>query len=640
MIRTRKLSFRIIFRMLFFSVLLFMIILSYFYYFTRNTIRDAATENAILMANETVGRIEQILQPMKKIPEMIAAMMELQDIHEDSLFSIVETIVARNETIYGAAIAFEPYAFPDKGRYFAPYAYRDEDQIRTMSLGGRHYEYFYMDWYQIPKALDEPYWTEPYFDEGGGEELMVTYSVPFYKHQNGQRIMAGIATVDLDLEWLTDIVSEVKIFESGYMSMLSHNGVVVTHPDRTMIMNTSWYSNAEEWNAPDLREIGRDLRQGHSRFRSYYIPGRPKLWIYYRTLESNLWAVAMVFPHEEMYASLKDMTVLVVVLFAAGLILLTLIISGVVNKFVSPLAHFAHSARTIANGNFNEKLPNVSKTEEMLELHEAFSHMQEELAQYVINLKETTAAKEKIESELRIARELQMSMIPHSFPPFPDLPQIDLYATLQSAKEVGGDLYDFFVVGQRFYFAIGDVSGKGVPASLLMAVTRTLLRSIADKEKSPQGIMKSLNKSLAYNNESNMFVTFFLGIIDLYSGNMMYSNAGHNPPVWIKANGETSLINQARAIPLGLFEDFIFTESSLQLEHGDKIFAYTDGVNEAENNSEEFFGDDSMLAIIENNLNAKPKALITKMTAAIENHVMDHPQSDDITMMAILYDGK
>lgn len=640
MIKKNSLSFRIILHVLAITVFLFVVIISLNYYFSRTTIKKSTTENAIFLANNTVGNIEQILQPMEKIPKMVATLMEVQPIHEDSLFNIVEAIVKGNEAIYGAAIAFEPDFFPGKGRYFAPYAYRNGPAVSSMSLGGPQYEYFYMDWYQIPKMLNKPYWTEPYFDEGGGNELMATFSVPFYQHTNGERAFAGIATVDLDLGWLTDIVSEVQIFESGYAFMLSANGVALTHPDKSMIMNKSIYSNAEEWDAPILREIGRDLRQGISRFREYHLPGRDKSWIYYRNLDSNQWAIAVVFPDKEMFGSLHKMSTIVISLFVVGLILLSLSTAGIVNKLASPLTLFADSARTIANGHFDQKLPEIKTKDEMKELHDAFSHMQKELERYVINLQETTAAKEKIESELRIAREIQMAMIPHSFPPFPDLPQIDLYATLRSAKEVGGDLYDFFMIDKRFYFAIGDVSGKGVPASLFMAVTRTLLRSIADKELSAKGIMEGLNKSLSFNNESNMFVTFFLGIIDLRTGIMQYANAGHNPPVIIKNKGEVRMFDKAKAIPLGLFEDFVFPELSLQLNEGDKIFAYTDGVNEAENQHEELFGDERMLRIIEGNQQAHPKDMILNMEHAILSFVNDHTQSDDITMMTILYNGK
>lgn len=638
MIKRHSLSFRIISSVLLITITLFILILSVYYYYTRRIIMKSTQEHAIELAGNIAGKIQQVLQPMEKIPEMLAATLEMGIYHQDSLMPILETILKHNKNIYGTCIAFEPNYFEDKGKYYMLYAHRDQESISTMILGGREYDYFFMDWYQIPAMLKTPYWSEPYYDEGAGNVLMATYSVPFYCMRQGERRFAGIATVDIELGWLTDIVSEVQIFESGYAFMISRKGVAVTHPDRSQIMNSSIFSIAEDWNAPILREIGRELLQGKSNFREYNVPGREKRWIYYRNLDSNLWSIGVVYPDNEMFASLRQMTTLVILLIAAGLILLTLITAGIVSKLASPLAHFANSARTIAQGNFNVKLPPAKTSDEMKELHDAFSHMQFQLAQYIENLKETTAAKEKIESELRIAREIQMSMIPHSFPPFPDLPQISLYATLKSAKEVGGDLYDFFVIDKdNFCFAIGDVSGKGVPASMFMAVTRTLLRSIADKMKTVRSITKILNESLAMNNDSCMFVTFFLGILDLKHGILKYTNAGHNPPVVIRKGGEVMQLASNNSIPLGLDEHFYFEEAEISLNAGDKLFLFTDGVSEAENIQSVLFGEDRVIKEIEKLKNAGPKALIHGMESAIDDHVADFPQSDDITMMTIMY---
>lgn len=641
MIKKHSLSFRIITRVLLITITLFVVIFSGYYYYTRSIIREASRDYAIQLAGNLVGKIERELQPMEKIPQMIGATMELGLFHEDTLINILEAILQRNPNIYGACIAFEPEFFPEKGTYFMPYAYRDNGKIETLFLGGDDYQYFYMDWYQIPKMLETPFWSEPYYDEGGGNILMATYSVPFYTHSAAGRRFSGIATVDVALEKLTDFVSEVKIFETGYAFMISRNGVAVTHPDKSQIMNSSIFSIADEWNAPILREIGRELMQGKSNFREYNIPGRDKQWIYYTNLTSNQWSIGVIYPDDEMFASLNRMNTFLIVLIVAGLLLLTILTVNIINRLASPLAHFAQSARLVAEGNFDVELPTVKTKDEMLELRKAFSHMQQQLAAYIENLKETTSAKEKIESELRIARDIQMSMIPHSFPPFPDLPQVDLFAMLKSAKEVGGDLYDFFLMdNNKFCFAIGDVSGKGVPASLFMAVTRTLLRSISDKYKTPSDIMKVLNKSLAMNNDSCMFVTFFLGILDLSNGNLSFTNAGHNPPVLIRKNGETFFFEHTKSIPLGLQEEYPYTETLLKLSHGDKIFTYTDGVSEAENAGQQLFGDEVVLKIIAENTAADPRQLIEIMDKALEQHVSGFAQSDDITMMTISYHGK
>ncbi len=639
MIKKNSLSFRIITRTLLVTISLFVMILTGYYFYARKIILESTQENAIQLAGNLVGRIDQTLQPMEKIPQMLAATLELGVFNPDSLLPVLEEILKRNQNIYGTCIAFQPYFLHGKGEYHMLYAHREGEKIETMILGGEDYDYFYMDWFQIPSMLSEPYWSEPYYDEGAGNILMATYSAPFYCIRSGKRQLAGIATVDIELDWLTNMVNEIKIFESGYAFMISRNGVAITHPDRTQIMNNSIYSIAEEWNAPILREIGRDLSQGMSRFREYQISGRDKQWIYYRNLNSNLWSIGVIYPEKEMFASLYQMNTILIILIIAGLLLLTVIISGTIDRLAAPLSVFASSARQIAEGNFNVKLPPVKSRDEIKELHNSFTHMQNQLAEYVEHLKETTAAKEKIESELRIAREIQLAMIPHTFPPFPDLPQITLFAMLKSAKEVGGDLYDFFIIDQnKFCFAIGDVSGKGVPASLFMAVTRTLLRSISDKEKSASAIMEALNRSLAFNNESSMFVTFFLGVLDLNTGILSYANAGHNPPVLIRKSGKIETIESVTAIPLGLFDDFSYSESQIKLHSGDIIYAYTDGVNEAENESHDLFGEKQMISILEEaSLQANPRELVKRMEQALEEHVRGYPQSDDITMMTIMY---
>lgn len=641
MIRNNKLSHRIIIRVLAFTLLLFTLVVSIFYVVSRKRIAESARENAIHIAENAVGCIEQELRPLEKVPLILAQVMELHPVPEDSLFVMLRTVLEHNENIFGAAVAFEPHFYPHKGEYFSPYAFREGDQIHTMILGGERYDYFHMDWYQIPKVLGKPYWTEPYFDEGGGEMLMSTYSVPFFIREGGQRRFAGIATVDISLEWLTGIVEGIQIFETGYAFMLSRNGVAVTHPDRRNIMNESLFSIAEERDLPLLREIGRDMIAGRSRFREHGLTRNGHTtWIYHTSLPSSGWSIGVVYPDDEMYASLHQIGLIMILLIGGGLVLLTLWVTQVVNRLAAPLTAFAASARKIARGHFDVRLPTIRTRDEMKELHDAFSHMQKELATYIDNLREATAAKEKIESELRIAREIQLSMIPHTFPPFPDLPQVDLYAMLKSAREVGGDLYDFFVADKhRFCFAIGDVSGKGVPASLFMAMTRTLLRTISDKEKQPGAIMKALNKSLAHNNESNMFVTFFLGILDLKTGRLTYANAGHNPPVLICSKGGVEVFEPAKTIPLGLFEDFDYADASMELSPGDKIFTYTDGVSEAENQEKELFGEERMMAVLQGNRNLPPRECIALMEEAVDAHVKDYPQSDDLTMMSILYKG-
>lgn len=639
--KKRSLSAHIIRNVLLFCTGLILLTFSIYYVFTYTTIKKTARENAIAIADNTVSRIEKVLGPAEKSPQIVARMLESSFLNRDSLIPFLRSILGNNENIYGTAIAYEPGFFPDQGLYFAPYVYRQGDSLRASMLGDQNYEYFFMDWYQIPKMTQAPYWSEPYYDEGGGNVLMTTYSVPFYQVKDGIRTFSGVVTIDVTLDWLTAIMSSVKIYETGYAFVISRNGVLIAHPNKAYVMNQSIFSIAEENRQPGMRTIGRAMVQGKTNFASADFKSKwhaGKLWINYRAMPSSHWSIAIIYPDREMFASLRKITVLLIFLIIAGLSLLAFFTVRIINRLTAPLKDFADSARLIAGGNFNVQLPEIKTEDEMKELHNSFSQMQKELAEYMVSLKNTTAAKEKIESELRIAREIQMAMIPHIFPPYPDLPMIDVFAVLKSAKEVGGDLYDFFVIdGNKFCFAIGDVSGKGVPASLFMAVTRTLVRSISDKEVSPSMIVGSLNKSLSSNNESSMFVTFFLGVLDLETRELRYSNAGHNPPVMIRSNGDVEMFENTKFIPVGLYEDFEYGEARIQFDKGDKLFLYTDGVSEAENAESELFGDARMLQVIRDHAQASPRDLIQRMEATLAEHVQGFTQSDDITMMAIVH---
>ena len=273
----------------------------------------------------------------------------------------------------------------------------------------------------------------------------------------------------------------------------------------------------------------------------------------------------------------------------------------------------------------------------MKELHDSFEYLQRSLVQYIDELKSTTANKERIESELRIARGIQMGMIPKIFPPFPERDDLALAAKLVPAKEVGGDLYDFFIEDEKLYFIIGDVSGKGIPASLVMAVTCRLFRSVASHFDKPEEIITSLNDSLADGNESNMFCTAFLGVLDLKTGLLRYCNAGHNAPFVIGADGRVVPMNIIPNLPLGLFGGFPYEGQEIQLDKHMMLYMFTDGVNEAENNEKTQFGDIRLMSLLRRTASLEPSDIIDATFTEVTRHADGAEQSDDITIMCIKY---
>ena len=248
-------------------------------------------------------------------------------------------------------------------------------------------------------------------------------------------------------------------------------------------------------------------------------------------------------------------------------------------------------------------------------------------------LGEITAVKERMENELEIARGIQMSMIPKIFPSYPERSDIDIFASIVPAKEVGGDLFDFFIMDEKLYFCIGDVSGKGVPASLVMAVTRSLFRTVAAHEKSPRRIVTAMNESMSDMNESTMFVTFFCGVLDMKTGHLRYCNAGHNAPMLL--NATKTMLPVVSNVPLGIVAGTAFQEQETDLKYDDALFLYTDGITEAENAKHELFGEERMINALSEPKGSK--AHLEEMQKAISDFVGNAPQSDDITMLFIHY---
>ncbi len=271
--------------------------------------------------------------------------------------------------------------------------------------------------------------------------------------------------------------------------------------------------------------------------------------------------------------------------------------------------------------------------------HQKLQTTHDELLVAYDQLEETTTAKERIESDLRIARDIQQSMIPQKFPPFPERSDIDLFASMTPAKAVGGDLYDFVLIDEKLYFCLGDVSGKGVPASLFMAVARNLFRVVSQQGLPPAEIADKLNNALSEDNESGMFVTMFIGIIDLPTGHLDFCNAGHNPPVIKMHDGSTHFIEMEANAPLGLWAGLPYVGESIDDISGCPFFVYSDGLNEAENENHDQYGDDLLLEMLEKHPFESSQNTVEMMKADVLRHANGAEQSDDLTMLCVKVQG-
>ena len=630
----KSISGRLMVRVLIVSAIIFTLTFTIFLRMAANKMREEATEHAHSELSKTIHQIDAVLHAVEIAVENTAWIVPHRLSSPDFMYDVTKRLLQNNEFIYGCAVAFEPNYFPSEGNHFSPYSYRNESgEIKSMQLGTDTYDYHYMDWYQIPKLLNKPYWSEPYYDEGGGEKMMTTYSKPLYDSEGK---LYAIITADLSLEWLTELVGKIQVFENSYNLMVSRNASYIVHPDHNLILNETIFSSTYGDKDESLKKLQDDMVNCRAGEVLRTKEGQ-KFFVFYSPVETTQWMVAIVCPRSELYMEVRMLRNLLIVLGVIALLLMIVMNYNGIRKVVEPVEDFSDVAKKIAKGDFTAELPQIKSQDELKELHDSFEYLQHSLVNYIEELKSTTANKERIESELRIAHNIQMGMLPKVFPAFPERDDLALSAKLIPAKEVGGDLYDFFIKDEKLYFIVGDVSGKGIPASLVMAVTCRLFRSVVAHLDKPEEIMASLNDSLADGNESGMFCTAFLGILDLKTGKLTYCNAGHNAPLIINTNGHVMPMRVDSNLPLGMFSGYPYGGQETTLDRQMMLYMFTDGVNEAENNDNELFGDDRLVALLKQHASKMPDEIIDQTFAEVTHHANGAEQSDDITAMCLKY---
>ena len=630
----KRLSVRLSLWIVLFAALIFVGALSYLFHESRQAVRQEAISRATEILDNTVLRVNNILDRVVVASENFVWLPTRHLDAPDSMFVYSKRILVNNPDLNGCSIAFEPNYFKDRGRYFSAFSVNENGKIMTTQEGNKHYEYFYMDWYQLCKLLDRPCWTEPFLDYNPDDiyskEMITSYCMPM-KDKDGQYV--GTLSVDLSLSWLSKTISAVKPYPHSYSIMTGRGGTFFVHPDTTKLFYETIFTETLDHPNEAVTELGHAMQRGEEGMRQLEIDGVDS-YVFFKPLGTTGWSVAIVCPESDIFGGFNRLRHAVWAIVLTGLLLMLIIVSRVITKSLKPLTTLASQAQVIAKGQFDKRLPDDGRIDEIGQLSHSFGDMQHSLTNYIEELKKTTALKASLDSELQVAKNIQMSMLPKIYPPYPDRDDIEIFGQLDSAKEVGGDLFDFFIRDEKLFFCIGDVSGKGVPASLVMAVTRAQFRTVAAHEAMPDRIISELNEAMAEGNDSNMFVTLFVGALDLPTGRMRYSNAGHDAPILIGSGA--GLLPCDANIPVGVMPGWKFTAQEANIDPGTTIFLYTDGLTEAENIDHKQFQKKRIFEVINKTQN-EPKMLIEAMTDAVHDFVGDAEQSDDLTMLALQY---
>ena len=603
---------------------------------SRDTIRQEAVKTANQVLDNTVLRTNYILEDVESLADNLEWLIYKDIDNPDAMLELSRNIVLNNTFLNGCSISFEPDFYPQKGRYFSAYSNNNGRYVYTMQEGSDDYQYFYLNWYMLPKLLMQPCWTEPYTDQEEGDEatmelaMNVSYCKPLTAADGS---FIGVVSLDISLKWLSETISSVKPYPNSYAFLVGRGGTYLVHPDpEKLFYQTIFTESLVNRISPEQMQLGQDMLAWKEGMSNFNINGKSS-YITYKPLMTTGWSLAIVCPESDIFGGYNRLRNVLLVSIILGLTLMFLVMNYLIRRQLEPLSRLAKSAEVMASGNLDADIPHMERKDEVGTLNRAFRYMQVSLKDYIDKLTSATAKRERIEGELQIARDIQMGMVPRNFPAFPGRTDIDLYASMSPAKEVGGDLYDYFIKDGRLYFCIADVSGKGVPASLFMAVVRNLFRVVASEGQSPEEIARRINDTVSEDNEQLMFITMFIGMADLKTGELSFCNCGHNPPVLL--GGKPGFMECEPNVPLGIAPGFTFKGQSIKDFRGTPILLYTDGLNEAENSAHEELGNDRLIQSLSENPYENAQATIDILLDTVAAHVGDAEQSDDLTLLCI-----
>ena len=569
----------------------------------------------------------------------------------EGIFAALKDELKCNPQIVGFFAAFEADRYPGQGRWFEAYAVWRDGQIETMQVGSDAHDYFSSEWYQKALQTDSVgYWSEPYFDEDGAKMLICSYAVPI-RDKDGRKI--GVFGADVSLDWLhTQLLqldvksnreSTVSMSESyknhknlwSYCFIVGRDGTYIAHPEKHRILRDNFFETMRQMPDSAAHKLANDMDTGKRDHVKTVIDGVTS-YVFYTTLEHTGWSMAIVVPRLNLLVPALAFSMVLLFIISLGLLAVYAICRITIRRSTLPLKFLAKSADDVAKGNFNAPLPSLRHDDEIRLLRDSFGNMQQSLSRYIEELKTTTAQKTAIESELAIARNIQLSMLPTDFT---DCSDIHVEAMLTPAKAVGGDFYDYFIHEKTFYFCVGDVSGKGVPAALLMAMARSAFRLLAESESEPVRIVGRMNDQMLRDSDSSFFITLFVGMLDLDTGLLRYCNAGHKAPFVL--SGElgseqtaVSVMPVKRNLPIAAMPDWEFTAQETVLSPGDVLFLYTDGLDEAEDALHQMYGKQRIKEQLQT-MPRHPATVVERMKQAVSNFVGDSEQSDDQTMLAL-----
>ena len=586
--------------------------------------KDVGRVEVLPSRGENAGRYvnQRLFSDRRITPESVHDELSLLG----NMSRIWETVIPPNKglitTVYigterGFMIAYDDQSFdPEDGETEDYYDFQDSA------------------WYRRARRRKAICFTDVYQDTYGRGPT-ITCASPFY---DAEGKFAGVVGMDILISDLYRAVVSLELDERAYAFIADGAGRIISRPSEVSGDAGTIYQN------PDIsRPVADNIASGNTGISHT----DNKIYYAYTPIPSTGWKLCLKIPQAVILQSVSSMNrdiILTICLFVLSFLVILVVVWFAVHSFsarlTSPIIQLGHDAEIISRGQLDYRAE-IHDNDEIGDLAQGFNEMARSLKEYIANLAAVTAEKERIGAELNIATQIQADMLPRIFPPFPGRNEFDIYATMTPAKEVGGDFYDFFMIDDdHLALVMADVSGKGVPAALFMVIAKTLIKNRAQMGGTPSEILADVNEQLCEGNEAELFVTVWLGILEISTGKVKASNAGHEYPAIYRPGEGYTLFKTKQSPAVATMEGLRFRESEFTLNPGDSLYVYTDGVAEATNSSNELFGTDRMIECLDGTVNMTVGEVLSAMKEAVDEFTGDAPQFDDITMLALRYYGK
>jgi len=508
----------------------------------------------------------------------------------------------------------------------------DNAQFNTEKISN-FYEFY--PWFKEVPKIEKIYWSEPYIDRNT-QNAVVTCLIPFkFKDETD---FNGLAALTVDLSSIQNSLNSFSAQEPGIIFLLSRLGLHLTHPDPDVALKMTIFEVAEKINQPELKIIGEDMllsgQSGNIKIPDFSIYNGTAI-IYYAPIKSINWGICLVYRQDELLQPIRQFQLVMFSGLIIGILLLLFIINRICKHSTDQLLSLSNLAEKYGCGDFSENFNDIPTSSDISVLAQALSDMRTNILDYTEKERQDAADKQKSQSELEIARNIQTASLSQNYPQHE---AFKISTKIIPAREVGGDFYDFFFIDKNhFAIVIADVSGKGIPAALYMMKSQTLIKNISKSQTDLAKVFHQVNNELCEGNNTCMFVTVFMAIIDLQNGNVQYANAGHTPPM-LKTDKGYDFMTPHKNIILGIKKDAEFMIETLKLKPDNHIFLYTDGVTEAENAKAKFYGPERLKKVLQK-ASDDPETNLNLVLKDIKKFVKDNTQSDDITMLDFAYLG-